>query len=338
MQSSKLWAVIDRPYSGNMKHLQLQSLVFTLMNLQHLRYLLAVAQAGSFTRAAAQMYVTQPTISSGIAQLETELGVKLFNRAGRPELTLEGRTLVNYARQIQDLAEEAGDRLSKREALSGQGFQFGAIDTAVIYLLPEILRAYLSKHPDVELSVQVAPSRDLAEDLLANRSEFALITMPIENPRLTTISLFRDKLILVAGSSHAFTKKKIVTLEQIAHERLILFDENSVSRRIVDEKFAEAGVSPRVVMTMRSPEAMRKLAEAGVGISFLPFLTVESALKSGELKEIHVKGLHLSREIGLAWKNGRYFGPAIHGLISAIVSEFGKTAAFVEARAIPSTQ
>jgi len=91
-------------------------------------------------------------------------------------------------------------------------------------------------------------------------------------------------------------------------------------------------VSPRAVMTMRSPEAMRKLAEAGVGISFLPFLTVESALKSGELKEIHVKGVNLSREIGLAWKKGRYFGPAILGLISAIVSEFGKWAAFEKAR------
>src|SRR5262249_24854908 len=148
-----------------------------------------------------------------------------------------------------------------------------------------------------------------------NRSEFALITMPIEHPRLTTISLYRDKLILVAGSSHAFAKKKAVTLQQVVEARRILFDEDSVSRRLVDEKFAEAGFSPRVVMTMRSPEAMRKLAEAGVGVSFLPFLTVESALKSGELKEVHVKGLHLSREIGLAWKKGRYFGPAILGLI-----------------------
>jgi len=302
------------------------------MNLQHLRYLLSVAQTGSFTRAAAQMYVTQPAISSGIAQLEAELGVKLFNRAGRPELTLEGRTLVNYARQIQDLAEEAGDRLRKRETLQGQGFQFGAVDTAVIYLLPDILRAYLAEHPNAELSVHVSPSRDLAEDLLSNRSEFALITMPIEHPRLRTISLYRDKLILVAGSTHPFSKRKSVTLQQVVEERLILFDEDSVSRRIVDETFGEAGVSPRVVMTMRSPEAMRKLAEAGVGVSFLPYLTVESALRSGELKEVHVKGVQLSREIGLAWKRGRYFGPAILGLISAIVSEFGRSAAFEKAR------
>ena len=304
------------------------------MNLQYLRYLLAVSRTGSFTRAAAAMFVTQPTVSSGIAELESELGVRLFNRIGRQvELTIEGRTLVNYAIQISDLVEEAGDRLGKREAAVGEGFQFGAIDAAVIYLLPDILRAYLAAHPVVELSVQVAPSRYLAEDLLMNRSEFALITMPFDHSRLQTLSLHRDRLLLVVGATHTFAGKRTVTLDQVVREPLILFHDDSVSRRIVDEKFAEAGVSPRVVMTMRSPEAMRKLVEAGVGISFLPYLTVEDALKSGELKEVGVKGVNFSREIGIAWKNGRYFGPAIQGLLTAIVEEFGKGAAFRKARA-----
>jgi DNA-binding transcriptional LysR family regulator len=304
------------------------------MNLQHLRYLLAVSRTGSFTRAAAAMYVTQPTISSAISELESELGVRLFNRNGRDvELTIEGRTLVNYAIQIQDLVEEAGDRLSKKEPAAGEGFQFGSIDAAVIYLLPDILRAYLAGHPDVELSVQVAPSRYLVDDLLANRSEFALISMPFDHPRLETLSLYRDRLLLVVGASHAFAVKRNVTLEQVVTQPLILFHDDSVSRRIIDEKFAEAGVSPRVVMTMRSPEAMRKLVEAGVGISFLPFLTVKDSLKSGELKEVGVKGLNFSREIGLAWKKGRYFGPAIQSLLTAVVNEFGKGAAFRKLRA-----
>jgi DNA-binding transcriptional LysR family regulator len=304
------------------------------MNLQHLRYLLAVSRTGSFTRAAAAMYVTQPTVSSGISELESELGVKLFNRSGRhAELTIEGRTLVNYAVQIQDLVDEAGDRLTNRKAAAGEGFQFGSIDAAVIYLLPEILRSYLAAHPDVELSVQVGPSRYLAEDLLANRSEFAFITMPFDHPRLETLSLYQDRLLLVVGASHAFAGRRTVTLEQVVREPLILFHDDSVSRRIIDEKFAEEGVSPRVVMAMRSPEAMRKLVEAGVGISFLPFLTVEDALRSGQLKEVGVKGVRFSREIGVAWKKGRYFGPAIQSLLTAVVNEFGKAAAFRKLRA-----
>ena len=130
------------------------------MNLNHLRYFLTVASTGSFSRAAGREGVTQPTVSSGIMALERALGVKLFNRGSRQvTLTTEGRELVNYAMQIQDLLEEAEDRLKSGECLSGERVQFGATDAAVTYLLPGILEGYTRKYPGVELSVQVAPSR-----------------------------------------------------------------------------------------------------------------------------------------------------------------------------------
>src|SRR4030095_11211430 len=224
------------------------------MNLQHLRYLMAVSRLGSFTGAASAMNVTQPAISSGIAELESELGVKLFHRHGRKvELTIEGRSLMNYAIKIQDLVDEAGHRLTSRTAASCEMFQFGSIDAGAIYLLPDILRDYLAKNPEVHLSVQVAPSRYLAEDLLTNRSEFAVLTLPFEHPRLDTLPLCSDRLILCAGASHPFTRKRSVTLDQVVGEPLILFHSDSVSRRLVDERFGEAGLTTRVGMGQRKP-------------------------------------------------------------------------------------
>ena len=281
------------------------------------------------------MNVTQPAVSGAIAELESQLGVKLFHRQGRKvELTIEGRNLNHYAIRIQDLVEEASHRLTHQAPDGGEAFQFGSIDAGAIYLLPDILRDYLAANPDVRLSVQVAPSRYLADDLLMNRSEFAVLTLPYDHARLETLSLCRDRLILCAGAAHPFSGKRSVTLEQVVKEPLILFHDDSVSRRLVDEKFAEAGLSPRVVMAMRSPEAMRKLVEAGVGISFLPFITVQDALESGELREIRVKGVSLSREIGLAWKRGRYFGPPIQSLLMAIATKFGKEAALRKIRSV----
>ena len=96
-----------------------------------------------------------------------------------------------------------------------------------------------------------------------------------------------------------------------------------MSRRIVDEHFAEAGVAPRVVMAMRSPEAMRKLVEAGVGISFLPRIAVAESLASGGLKEVRVSGLSLQRQIGLAWRRGRYLGPSVRLLVEAFLAQYG---------------
>ncbi len=294
------------------------------MNLHHLRYFLAVARTGSFSRAAQEMHVTQPTVSSGIGELERALGVRLFNRGSRHvSLTMEGRSLVTYGMQIQDLVEEAEDRLKRRDVQPGEGFQIGAIDAAVTYLLPDILKAYMRDYPEVALSVQVAPSRYLVEDLLLNRSEFAVISLPFTHPKIETVSIYQDSMPLVAGASHPFANRESVTLEEVASGPLILFHADSVSRKIVDEQFAEAGVSPGVVMEMRSPEAMRKLVEVGVGISFLPGLTVQESLTSGVLREVAVDGVAFRREIGVAWRQGRYFGPAIRYFLDAIFEQYG---------------
>jgi DNA-binding transcriptional LysR family regulator len=295
------------------------------MNLQHLNYFLAVAKTSSFSRAADEMHVTQPTVSSGVGDLERALGVKLFNRGGRQvSLTMEGRTLVTYGIQIQDLVESTEDRIKRSDVLPGEGFQFGAIDAAVTYLLPDLLKDYMRIYPGVEISVQVAPSRYLVEDLLLNRSEFGVISLPFSHPKVETVSIHGDSMPLVTGAGHVFATRSSVSLAEVATEPLILFHADSVSRKIVDERFAEAGLSPRVVMEMRSPEAMRKLVEVGVGISFLPSLTVQDSLKSGALKDIAVDGISFSREIGVAWRAGRYFGPAIRHLLDAIFERFGK--------------
>ena len=302
------------------------------MNLQHLRYFLAVARTGRFTLAARQLHVTQPTISSAVAELEQEMGVRLFHRGRQVQLTLEGRTLVDYAVQIEDLLDEARERVSSGTPKAGDSFRFGAVDAAVIYLLPQVLRDYVATNPDVELAIEVGPtSRHLAEDVLANRSEFAIISLPFENPRLLTLPILRDDMPLVVGADHPLAKRRRVGAAALAEERFILFQPDSVSRKIVNEHFAEAGVSPRVVMEMRSPEAMRKLVEAGVGISFLPRITVAESIAAGSLREVNVTGLSVHREIGLAWRKGRYFGPAVRALVEAFLSQYDLVAAWHDA-------
>ena len=294
------------------------------MNLQHLRYFLAVSRTGGFTQAAREMHVTQPTVSSGVSELERSLGVQLFNRDSRHvALTSEGRLLVSYAIQVEDLLEEAGERLEHRDLEPGEGFQFGAIDAAVIYLLPEILKEYMRSYPGVALKTQVAPSRYLVEDLLMNRAEFALIHLPYTHPKIETVPIYRDTMPLVVGPEHRFAQRGEVDLAEVVEEPLILFHADSVSRKVVDEKLAEAGLELGAVMELRSPEAMRKLVEAGVGISFLPQLAVRESLDGGALQLVGVHGVAFEREIGVAWRRGRYFGQAVRLLLEAVFAVYG---------------
>ncbi len=294
------------------------------MNLQHLRYFLAVARTGSFTQAARQMNVTQPTISSAVLELEKSTGVQLFNRDNRHvALTTEGRLLLSYAVQVADLLEEASERLQRSDLAPGGGFQFGAVDAAVIYLLPEILKEYMRRYPGVVLNTQVAPSRYLIDDLLMQRSEFALIHLPYTHPKIDAVPIYRDDMPLVVGPEHRFARGGFVALAEVVEEPLILFHADSVSRKVVDEKLAEAGLVPGAVMELRSPEAMRKLVEAGVGVSFLPRLTIRESLASGALKTVGVRGVAFEREIGVAWRRGRYFGQAVRLLLEAVFAAYG---------------
>jgi len=294
------------------------------MNLYHLNTFLSVARFLSFTRAAQELNLTQPTVSSGVRDLERSLGVKLFNRSGRSiDLTMEGRLLLTYAEQIHDLTTEAEDRIHHREIEPGESFRFGAIDAAVIYVLPDVLEAYHSRFPSVDISVQVDASRFLVDEILRGRSEFGVLTLPYVHPKIDTMPLLEDSLTLVVGSGHPLASRKGVRLEQVVTETLILFHEGSVSRKPVDEHLAEAGLSPGRVMEMSSPEAMRKLVEAGVGVSFLPNMTVQDALTEGTLVALNVVGVSMQRRIGLAWRRGRYFSPAIQAFLDLIVGNFG---------------
>lgn len=294
------------------------------MNLQHLRYFLAVARTGGFTPAARQMNVTQPTVSSAVLELEKSTGVQLFNRDNRHvALTTEGRMLLSYAVQVEDLLEEASERLQRSDLAPGGGFQFGAVDAAVIYLLPEILKEYMRRYPGVALKTQVAPSRSLIDDLLMQHSEFALIHLPYTHPKIDAVPIYRDDMPLVVGPAHRFARGGAVALAEVVAEPLILFHADSVSRKVVDEKFAEAGLVPGAVMDLHSPEAMRKLVETGVGISFLPRLTIRESLASGALKTVAVRGVAFEREIGVAWRRGRYFGQAVRLLLEAVFAAYG---------------
>ncbi len=294
------------------------------MNLQHLRYFLAVARTGGFTPAARQMNVTQPTVSSAVSELEKSMGVQLFNRDNRHvALTTEGRLLLSYAVQVEDLLEEASERLQRTDLEPGGGFQFGAVDAAVIYLLPEILKEYMRRYPGVALKTQVAPSRYLIDDLLMQRSEFALVHLPYTHPKIDAVPIYRDDMPLVVGPAHRFAQDEPVALAEVVEEPLILFHADSISRKVVDEKLAEAGLAPGAVMELRSPEAMRKLVESGVGISFLPRLTIRESLASGALKTVDVRGVAFEREIGVAWRRGRYFGQAVRLLLEAVFAAYG---------------
>ena len=297
------------------------------MNIQHLRYLIAVANTGGFTSASRELHVTQPTVSGGITELEKQLNTKLFNRGSRHVvLTAGGRVLLEYAVEIVDLLEEATGRLASGEVLPGERIRFGATDAAVIYLLPDLLKSFSQRYPKVELTTQVASSIPLMEEVLSNRSEFAVVSLPLSHSQIEVVPLTVDPMVLVVNPQHRFAGRTAVSAAEVVDEKLIMFHGESISRQIVEEGFAQLGLSIGASMEMGSPDAIRKLVEAGAGISFLPWMTVADSITAGTLEEVRARNLNLTREIGLIWRQGRYFGPAARRLLEALLEKFDRTA------------
>ena len=297
------------------------------MNIQHLRYLIAVAGTGGFTSASRELHVTQPTVSGGIAELEKQLHARLFNRDSRHVvLTAEGRILLEYAVEIVDLLEEATGRLASGEVLPGERIRFGATDAAVIYLLPDLLKSFSQRYPGVELTTQVASSVPLVDEVLSNRSEFAVVSLPLPHSQIEVVPLTSDPIVLVVNPEHRFTGRASVSAAEVAAEKLIMFRGESISRQIVEAGFAQQRLSVGASMEMGSPEAIRKLVEAGAGIAFLPWMTVADSVAAGSLQSIEVRNLALTREIGLVWRPGRYFSPALRRLLEAILEKFDRSA------------
>jgi DNA-binding transcriptional LysR family regulator len=289
------------------------------LNLHQLRYFLAVARSKGFTSAAQILNVTQPTVSNAISELEKSLKIQLFNRHSRyVELTMEGKIMMNYALQIEDTLGELEEKLRHHD-IGSEGFAFGAIDAAVIYMLPDLLKDFMGENPRMQLRAQVGPSRQLVDDLLLNNLEFALISLPFSHEKIDTLSLCNDSMPLVVGRNHTFAKKGRVEMVDVIAEPLLLFNSGSVSRQIVDDKLFELGLDPPKIMEMGSPEAMRKLVEVGFAVSFLPLMTVNDSLDNGNLCIVEVNGVNFRREIGLAWRRSRYFGPLIRKLVDLIV-------------------
>jgi LysR family cyn operon transcriptional activator len=297
------------------------------MNIQHLRYLIAIAHTGGFTAASRELHVTQPTVSGGITELERQLRAKLFNRDSRHvTLTSEGRVLLEYAIEIVDLVEEATGRLASGEVLPGERVRFGAIDVAVIYLLPDLLKEFSHNFPGVELTTQVASSVPLVDDVLSSRSEFAVVSLPLSHTRIEVVPLTSDAMVLVVNPEHRFTRRAWVSVAEVVEEALIMFQGESVSRQIVEEGFAQQGFTVRASMEMSSPDAIRKLVEAGAGVSFLPRMTVADSVAAGALEEVRVRNLDMTREVGLVWRQGRHFSPAARRLLEAILAKFDRVA------------
>ncbi|MFI6514032.1 LysR family transcriptional regulator [Spirillospora sp. NPDC050679] len=243
------------------------------MELQQMRYVVAVAETGSFTRAAERCLVVQSALSHQVAKLERELGARLFDRTSRSvRLTPAGSAFLPAARQALDAAERARAEVSAATGEIRGRLAVGAIPTLAAVDLPSVLKEYHQRHPHVRISLRTMASEVLIEQVRDGSLDAAFLgvlpgTAP---PGVDHRALVHDRLMVVLWPGHPLAGEPEVELRQLAEETFIDFPAGTVGRAQSDHAFAASGVRREVPFEVSASDLMIRMVRTGLGITLLP--------------------------------------------------------------------
>lgn len=274
------------------------------MELQQLRYFVAVARLGNFTRAAEFCHATQPTLSQQIGKLEQELGCSLLTRSGRATtLTDAGRTLLDHAEHALSLLEDAHVAL-KREAKQ-QRFRIAAIPTIAPYFLPRAMVALTSALPETQFEIRELTTDESLHSLTHGELDLAILALPVRGEHLDHATLFTEELELVLPADHRLASKTGIRFADLTTERFLLLHEAHCLTGQVVSFCARHALSPIVTARLHQLSTAIELVALGQGISFLPQMAIPRETRPS-LVFRPIRGERPNRTVGVVWSKLRF--------------------------------
>ncbi len=278
------------------------------MENYRLKVFRAVAAQASFRKASEALHLSQPAVSQHIHALEEELGTRLFDRSGaRISLTPAGKLLLKYAERSARVLDEAKTALLRLEGEVSGALRLGASTTIAQYILPRILGAFLKGNAKVTLSVISGNTEEIVSLLLKDSVTLGMIEGPPLSKEVHTEKFLDDRMVLIAPRSHEWSGVAGVPLASLEQVPLLLREQGSGSRRVVEKAIRKAGLSLnrlQIAMELDSTEAIISGVESGLGLGFVSEWAIEKAFRLGAVSLVRVKGLEIRRELTLVRKTG----------------------------------
>lgn len=292
------------------------------MELHELRAFEAVAKYRSFTQAAEALFLTQPAVTRQVASLEAKLGTRLFDRLGRSvRLTSAGEVLRRYAAEILRLSAEAESAVADVATGAAGRISVGASSTTATYVLPDYLRKFREAWPRVELSVHTGASAHVAEMVARGTVDLGIVTGYREPLGLVEVALGEYATGVVVFPAHPLSRGESRTMKaaELAGSPLILMEEGTNLRSYVDRLLSAAGVEERVTMELDNVEAIKKMIEAGLGISLLPLVTVEAEVRAGRLVALTLADVpKAQRQITAVYRRDKFLSTPLKAFLSIL--------------------
>lgn len=284
------------------------------MELRKLEVFCKVVELKSFTRAAAAVMLSQPTVSEHIRSLEDELGQKLVDRLGRQvEPTPVGRLLYSYAVKILRIQQDALQAIEHYGGKLVGRIMIGAGSIPGTYILPGVIGRFRERYPSIKATLKINSSHQIVQDVLDGQLEIGVVGARWSEKGLDFREIYSDTLSVVVGTEHHLAGKKEVSLAELIAEPFILRESGSGTRRVMDQIFEEHGVNESSlfeVAEIGSTEAVLQAVKEGLGISIVSTKAVEKDLRAGTIASLAVKGVKMERPFYMIRRKNRELSPA----------------------------
>lgn len=280
------------------------------MTLRHLKIFLCVAESGGMTAAAQKLYVSQPTVSQAISELEKYYGVRLFERLSQKlYITEDGQKMLYYARHIIDTFSDMENVM--REAGENPQLNIGCSVSVGTYLVNRLLDMAEERLKKCRVNVTVDNTSCIEKMILSNEADIGIVEGVVTDPDLVITPVCEDKLMLVSGKSHKLAGRKNLKFSDLDGENFISREKGSTDRNQLERLLDENKITLNRCWHSSNTEAIKNAVMHGRGITAISSMLVEKECAAGELVMLDVEGLPVNRTINLIYHKNKYISPSI---------------------------
>ncbi len=265
-----------------------------------LKIFVTVVEYKNFSRAAEELYLSQPSVSLQIRNLENELGTKLMNRSSKHlELTQSGEIFYEYAKQMLLLYDKAKQDIDQLTNVVTGSLKVGASYTLGEYILPFVLAEFATQFPTVDIEASVDNTVEITQAVRANHLDIALVEGEVNHSDIDIRPLMEDEIILVVPNQHPLARLPIVTADHLQDQVWILRESGSGTRSFSDKLIKDWGINVKKTYIFGSSQAVKQAVVAGLGMALVSCWIVRKELIAKELTAVPIKGKRLKRSFSL---------------------------------------
>jgi DNA-binding transcriptional LysR family regulator len=289
------------------------------MDFDQLETFLEVARHASFSRAAEKRFRTQPAISSQIRSLEEEVGSKLFDRSGgKVALTAPGKVFQKFAEETLAARKEVFRAVAETERIPRGEIVVSANEGTCLHVLPEVFAHFKKQYPDVSVNVKRADYGKILEWVADNTVDFGVVSLPINDNRLTVVPIHRDELVAITPADHPLARAKSVTIADVAAYPLVM-PKAGRTRDTLEDLFHERRLKPQITMELDSSELLKRFVAADVGVGFISRSHVVEDVRADALAALPLSDARIFRDLALVFRKDKALSRAALAFIDIAV-------------------